>query len=118
MKKILIGVTCMIVILMLTGIGQADIQQTFPPQKAGLMAKLADGDALCAIFTLLRGTIEIDCAKPAMGGGFNVTVNTCTTSGTLQKCSPSGTINYIDASPMKCMKVCGPGNGTGYKMYK
>ena len=123
MKRVMMVVMFVVAIGVLSGIVLAAVTTTWPTKTQGLVAKLASGENLCAIFTLGKGVIEVGCAKKVTGGYDNIRAYNCPTVGLDQVCAPvvggtvKVTVKVSDTNAAKATKVCGPA-GAVYVAYK
>jgi len=114
MKRIMVIVICLIAVFVMSGIGQA--AESWPGSRPMLTYKLASADQRCAIYSLGRGGIEVDCATKTATGLFQSgPIAKCLANGVKQVCSATLEFNSFDSQEIKCNKVCG---GTGWKVYK
>jgi hypothetical protein len=108
-KRMTVVVVSMVAVLLMSGI-VFGADETWPPQKFGVMTAGSCGDKLCALYPLTEGKVDIICATKTSTGFTNVVTNHCTPSGVKQVCSPSGVaVNHFDMTGKKCIQVCAPG---------
>jgi hypothetical protein len=109
MKKMIVVTVCMAMAFAIVSMASA--------QTPILKSSMISGQEICKVYTLGRGTLQINCAeKTATASLTNVLDYSCPTVGNKQVCTnkTSGkvvSVNPYDVDAIKCQKVCGPSTG-------
>jgi len=98
-------VICMIAVFVMSGISQA--AETWPGPRPMLIFKLKSDNQRCAIYSLGKGSIEVDCATKSGDTFTPGPIAKCIASGVKQVCSSTLDFNAFDTEAVKCNKVCG-----------